>query len=200
MEAVPAKIVLRRCAALVALLSILAHAAPSARATVLVGKSFRDLCAEADLVFVGTVASVESRWADAQRQAIETMVTFSVATVMLGAPRDQAQLRFAGGRVEGRRSEVVGLPTFAEGDRVIVFARSGRAVSPIVGFNQGLFRIRDAGAGPTVVAADGRSPVRLGAVPADAGGAAQAVSAPLGLDRFLDMIRSELASPPGSPP
>lgn len=183
-----------------ALLALLVPPALPAGATVVVARSFRDVCADAEIVFVGTVESVESGWADAQRQAIETVVTYAVETVLRGDAVDRVALRFAGGQVDGRRSEVVGLPAFAAGDRVIVFARGGRAVSPIVGFNQGLFRVRETAAGPVVVAADGRSPVRWEAVPAEPGAAAQASSSPLPLDRFLDRIRGELADAPGSAP
>ena len=58
--------------------------APRVQATVVVAKDFDALCAEAALIFVGTVTKVESRWSDPQRQAIETEVTFGDLTWLRG--------------------------------------------------------------------------------------------------------------------
>lgn len=161
----------------------------SAAATVVIEKDFAALCAEADLVFVGTVTRVEAGWRDASRQAIETAVTFSDLTWLRGAPRASVTLRFAGGEVDGLREAIAGVPHFAVGQRGVIFAREGDYISPLVGFHQGLFRIVDGAHGATVGDAEGR--------PIDAGsGAALRLGTPetaTGLDEFLARVRRQLA-------
>jgi hypothetical protein len=129
----------------VALLAALGAAAlaPRADATVVVAKDFGALCAEADLIFVGTVASTQSRWSDPQRQAIETAVTFADLTWLRGGSQATVELRFGGGELEGLRESVAGVPQFTVGERRVIFAHAGHYVSPLVGFSQGQFRVVD---------------------------------------------------------
>ncbi len=87
------------------------------RATVVVSKDFAALCDEADLIFVGTVTEVESRWVDSSQQAIETLVTFGDLTWMYGTPQSSVTLRFAAARLDGLREEIAGAPQFARGER-----------------------------------------------------------------------------------
>lgn len=187
----------RRARALAALLALgLGVAvAPPARATVVVAKDFAALCSEAELIFVGTVASTESRWSDPQRQAIETMVTFTDLTWLRGGPRARVELRFAGGELDGLREAVAGVPQFSVGERRVVFARAGHFVSPIVGFNQGLFRVVDGAGGPVVLDADGRAVTGVGRAALQRGAAGDRDAA-LPLDTFLARVRAEMAVEP----
>lgn len=161
-----------------------------AAATVVIEKDFAALCAEADLVFVGTVSRVEAGWRDATRQAIETAVTFSDLTWLRGTPRSSVTLRFAGGEVDGLREEIAGVPHFEVGQRGVIFAHDGDFVSPLVGFHQGLFRIVDGANGATVRDADGR-PI---APASDAALRLGTPAAATGLDEFLDRVRRQLAA------
>jgi hypothetical protein len=179
-------------AALLALL--LAVPLDRAGATVVVAKKFDELCAEADLVFVGTVATVESRWSDPQRQAIETVVTFTDLTWLRGGPQAEVVLHFAGGERDGLHEAVAGVPEFAAGERRVVFARNGHFVSPIVGFNQGLFRVVDGPGGPVVLDAEGKAVTAVGRAALQRG-AADDRAAALPLDAFLARIRAQLAEP-----
>jgi len=186
----------RRSAA--AVLSIaLALLSARASATTVVAKDFAALCTEADLIFVGTVTSVESRWADASQAAIETLVTFDTPTWLRGMPRPSVTLRFAGGEMDGLREEIAGVPRFALGEQRVIFAHEGRFVSPIVGFDQGAMRVVGGPDGAIVVGmeatSDGRGALRLGTP----GGTE---TAPVPLDRFLDRVRRQLDAAGGGPP
>jgi len=162
-----------------------------AAATVVVAKDFNALCDEADMIFVGTVVSVESRWVDPERQAIETLVTFSDLSWIRGATRGAITLRFAGGAVDGIHEEIAGVPQFQVGERRVIFARDGRFVSPVIGFDQGAFRVVEGSGGLQVIDAaevnDPRGALHLGAPPASG------TPAPVSLDEFLTRVRQRLA-------
>ena len=78
-----------------------------------------------------------------QGRAIKTHVTFKVEDVWKGAAGNVTQLEFLGGTIGGTTMEVVGMPTFREGQRSVLFClRRGRAAaSPLVGFWHGRMRI-----------------------------------------------------------
>lgn len=128
---------------------VLAWVAPAA-ATTVIEKDLDALCAEADHVFVGTVSAVQSQWADPQQNHIETLVTFSAIEPLFGVEKAEMVLRFSGGRVGDIAEQVEGMPTFKEGERMVIFARDGRYLSPLVGFNQGCLRVEGSGSNATV--------------------------------------------------
>lgn len=182
-----------RVLAIAAVCAVLSVWARPAAATVVVHKDFAALCRDADLIFVGTVQSVESRWSDAGRTSIETLVTFADLDWLQGDPQSSITLRFAGGAVDGVRMEIAGVPKFAAGERRVIFAYDGTFVSPIVGFDQGAPRVVDGSDGPMVVdngtslrAADGaRGALRLGEPSA---------GDPTPLDEYLDRVRDRLGA------
>lgn len=195
MEAVPVinRAATRRMRIAAALLVVLCvAAAPRAEATVVVAKDFDALCAEAALIFVGTVTKVESRWSDPQKQAIETEVTFGDLTWLRGGSPSQIALEFGGGEMDGLREAVAGVPTFTVGERRIVFAHDGHFVSPVVGFNQGVFRVVDGTDGPVVLDVDGKAVTGIGRAGLQRGAAGDRTGA-LPLDDFLSRVRAELA-------
>jgi len=197
-EAVPVTIgTVARRGARAAVLALLfgVVAAPRAEATTVIAKDFSALCAEAELIFVGTVASTEARWSDPQRQAIETVVTFTDLTWLRGGPQAQVELRFGGGELEGLHEAVAGVPQFTVGERRVVFAHAGHLVSPIVGFNQGLFRVVDGADGPVVLDADGKAVTGVGRAALQRG-AVDDRGAALPLDAFLARVRAQMAPVP----
>jgi hypothetical protein len=179
-------------------LVMLALAGGRAMATVVVAKDFAALCNEADLIFVGTVTSVQSRWSDPAHQAIETLVTFADLTWLRGGPQASVTLRFGGGEIDGLHEEVAGVPHFAVGERRVIFAHDGRFVSPIVGFDQGALRVVDGAEGAMVVdsvaGGDARGALRLGTP------TGSATPSPEPLETFLDRVRGELAHRTGVAP
>ena len=139
---------------LVAILLTLAVAvAPPAQATVLTAMDFAEQCKHAERIFVGSVRAVESRRNPSAPLYFETLVTFAVEQTVTGPSVPEVQLRFSGGTVDGARQSIDGMPEFAVGERYVVLANGAGerpAVSPIIGFNQGLYRV-DAPAGATRV-------------------------------------------------
>jgi hypothetical protein len=130
--------------ALLALTSACLGPARSARATVVQTVSFDAQCATADRIFVGAVRAVESRRNAARPRYFETLVTFGVEEVVDGSVPPVLELRFTGGRVGDVVQSIDGMPEFAVGERYVVFADANGEpplVSPIVGFNQGLYRV-----------------------------------------------------------
>ncbi len=168
-----------------------------ARATTVIAKDFAALCGEADVVFVGTVQAVESRWVDAEREAIETLVTFVDLTPLRGVAGDVITLRFGGGTVDGLREEIAGAPRFAVGERAVIFARHGVLISPLVGFSQGRLPVLEGPDGPVVATGD---PSSAGTRAAQRLGAAGADGAPLALDAFVERVRAALAARPDAAP
>jgi hypothetical protein len=162
------------------------------RATSVEPKSFAQLCAEADVIFVGTATAVRAQWADPDRRAIETLVTFGDVTAIAGDADTVTTLRFGGGEVDDIREEVAGVPRFAVGDRVLLFARHGRSVSPLAGFNQGYFRVIG-GERPVLIDVGGRPVlgVRNGAIEI---GSADAAAQAVPLETFLETVRREVAA------
>ena len=181
-----------RAAALIAVVLLPA----TAGATTVVAKDLGQLCAEADVIFVGTVTDVHSQWVDPDRRAIETVVTFADLVTVVGSPGDPLRLRFSGGVVDDIREEVAGVPRFTVGERVLLFARLERSLSPIVGLNQGLFLVADSPRGPVLLDANGRPVVgvRNGVVEVGPAGAETESAVPL--PTFLESVRREIAARP----
>lgn len=106
----------------------------------------RAQAAQADMVFVGSVAGVDYRMSgddgDAQRIP-HTFVTYNVEQVLHGtADSKQVTLRFVGGRGEKARFlSVSGLPMFDKGDRdLLMVANNGISGCPLVDCSNGRYR------------------------------------------------------------
>ena len=130
--------------ALIALLTLAWAAA--AQATTVLRESFPDLVEKSEGIVVGTLLAKESRYgAD---RAIYTFWTLGDLQIVSGAYAEpQLELRVLGGEVDGDRLSVVGAPSFAIGDRVVLFLRgNGRYPVPFVGWTQGVFRVGPDGA------------------------------------------------------
>lgn len=140
----------RTTCALLGLLSALVGSRV-ASATTVIEKDLDALSAEADRVFVGTVAAIESAWADTDQRYIASWVTFDRIDPLLGVGSPEVTLRFSGGQIGDLVQHVQGLPQLAVGDRVVIFARDGNAVSPLVGFHQGCLRVDGDGDAAVVI-------------------------------------------------
>jgi hypothetical protein len=102
------------------------------------------LLAAAEIAFVGTVASqrVEAREGEPW-----TVVEFDVERWLLGgaAQGRRQDLSFLGGELVGEGLRVSLMPRFEVGERVLLLAHQEEYYSPIVGFNQGLWRLEGRG-------------------------------------------------------
>src|SRR5512143_3121136 len=96
-----------------------------AGAMVVAQRDFADLVARAEQIVVGTVTEI--READDGAGAPATYVTFSELRVVKGDARDALPLRFYGGTSGSVAVHLPDMPTFAVGDRAVLFvAGNGR--------------------------------------------------------------------------
>lgn len=126
-------------------------AASAASATTLQSLDFDDLVGMADGVVIGTVDGIQVH--QANDGTIYRYVTFGDLEVLTGAYGEaQITLRFEGGAL-GREVLVVhGSPEFEEGERVVLFVEgNGERVVPLVGWEQGLFRVQVDPSGATAI-------------------------------------------------
>jgi len=145
-----------------AALAALAAAQGAAQATTLPYKGLDKLVAEADGIVIGTVRQVQS--VQDSEKDIHTFVTLDHVKMLGGrhaAPT--LTLRMRGGHVGKESLRVDGAPQFKADERVLMFVQgNGRDIVPLVGWNQGLFRLVNDRNGNTMVAdAAGRPVVAL---------------------------------------
>jgi len=141
----------------------------------------------ADRIFVGVVTSVVSRPKAAKPKYFETVVRFDVEDTVAGSLPSSIELTFSGGDVGGIRQKVGGMPEFVVGERYVVLAEPDRQpalASPVVGFNQGLYRVVGTSRASAVVRD------RLGKPLESTSGAARAAGTDPTLDEFLDGLRA----------
>jgi len=104
--------------------------------------TFQQLVDNATDIFVGSVARRESRWVDTSWGAvIFTYVTFDIQESLKGTARGQTTLQFRGGTVGNVTLRISDMPEFRVGDHDLLFVGDRAAVSPLVGFMHGRFRI-----------------------------------------------------------
>lgn len=163
--------------------------ATAAHALSVVPRSFDELVALADLVVVGTVAAQQSRDDDAGR-GISTYITLADLEVVKGTLSEpRYTLRVAGGRVGGRAQVYTGLPQLRTGERYVLFVRGNlRELFPVVGVQQGVFRVLRDGAGRE----------RVLPFASEEHGAAASIADPHSesLDGFLQRVREQLRVTP----
>jgi hypothetical protein len=117
--------------------------APAAATTIL-AMPFAEQCSAADTIVVGTVRAVASRRSPRAPAFFETLVTLAVDQVVAGNPGAELTLRLAGGEVGAIRQSIDGMPEFQVGERYVVFLdreQDPPAISPVTGFNQGIYRV-----------------------------------------------------------
>jgi len=143
--------------------SIAAVAVVPVRATTFEPVTFNDMVAQADVIFVGDVVDVRPFTVQTrERTIVKTRVTFSVSDPLYGTSSLVEVFDFLGGETADLGMKVEGMPTFAVGDRRVVFARRDRSINPIVGFTQGLMKVsRDAGGIDRVLTLEGAPIARL---------------------------------------
>jgi hypothetical protein len=124
-----------------AALAALAAAQGGAQATTLPYKGLDKLVAEADGIVLATVRQVQSVQ-DADKD-ISTFVTFDHVKMLGGRhAASTLVLQLRGGHVGNESLRVDGAPQFKADERVLMFVQgNGRDLVPLVGWNQGLFRL-----------------------------------------------------------
>ncbi len=166
--------------------TLLGGAAPVAATTVARMETSAQ-AASADRIFVGVVTSVASRPKAAKPKYFETVVRFDVEEAVAGSLPASIELTFSGGDVGGIRQKVGGMPEFVVGERYVVLVEPDRQpplASPVVGFNQGLYRVVGTSRATAVVRD------RVGKPLSSTTGAARAAGTDPTLDEFLDGLRA----------
>jgi hypothetical protein len=140
---------------LAALALILLIVPPRANAMAAVKRDFPQLVARAEQIVVGTVTNIGHETDPSG--APWTLVTFSDLQALKGEAGPTLTLRFYGGPAGGVAVHIPDMPTFAVGERDVLFvAGNGHDVCPLVGLWQGRFRVRVDAARRTEVVDDGR--------------------------------------------
>jgi len=85
-----------------------------------------ELAAKASSVVLGNVLSVESFWTKSGR-IIVTEAMVEVEDAVLGEAPSVVRVRTFGGTVNGYTVEAHGFPTFAKGERVLLFLEQDKA-------------------------------------------------------------------------
>ena len=125
-------------------LSLLVLLALPARATVLIPADLGELSRDALAIARGRVVALDTQWTD-DRATIETIVTLEVESYLKGGLGATVHFRVPGGELGRFRSVVVGAPTFAVDQRVVVFLGArGPSVPHVLGLSQGVFRLSQA--------------------------------------------------------
>ncbi len=177
-----------------------------ANATTVVPPTFEEMADRADLVFVGKVVGSQAEWRVAgTNQAIFTMVEFHTEEILKGTAAATVSLRFMGGTVGAVTLEIVAVPQFKAGDRVLLFVEgNGVQFCPLVGVYHGKFGVqKDDKSGRDVVFMHDGKPLR-DVAEIGAGEGAQfgpkrarlsipAEREPMSLDDFKARIRLHLA-------
>jgi hypothetical protein len=181
------------------LLAVAVLPAPVALCTVIVEIPFDQLCAQADVVVVGTVTSIESRRPTGCCN-IYTWTTFRVDEWVAGAGKhDRLTIRTLGGSAEGETLRVHGMPCFEVGRQyVLLLEQPRRTICPVVGWTQGCFHVERSGSAeiPRVRTYHGKrvSQVVRGDIETRPKATTQASrEAPMTLDAFLAEIKAARA-------
>jgi len=137
----------------------------AARATTIVSMDFAELCAEADVVVVAVVESVEAHRTETG-DFIYTFTRFKVLQWIDGeeslswTERDSITVKTLGGTADGETMRVHGMPRFERGREYLLFLKlDGPSLCPVVGWTQGCFRVERDDAGEAEVRTYGGSPV-----------------------------------------
>ena len=184
------------------LIQILLFAAPGGGlATTLQRFNLEQLTANATQIFVGRCHSAST---EIEAGQVYTHFLFSVEQMIKGDPAKELDLHLMGGEFQGVRHTIVGMPTFAPGERIVLFltADDHRGHAWPVGLGQGKFRIVSAaGDEEPRVYQSLSSGAKLLAL---ADGAAKPLAAAVAMDglylsEFLSRVR-ELAGAGGAEP
>jgi hypothetical protein len=156
---------------------LLLLAAPASGSTFL-HMSRAELSKQAVAVVVGEVLEVSSFWTKSG-QIIVTEAMVEVEDTLLGGSASVVVVRTFGGTVNGYTVEAHGFPTFAKGERVLLFLendRTERDTHRVLGFQEGKYLVstNQAGAeiavphvdgGARLLGKDGRPAPPLRAIP-----------------------------------
>lgn len=161
-----------------------------AAALTVVPRSFDELVEQADTIVIATVGTLRAGWGS-DGETIYTYASLQELEVIKGdVPAATFDLPMPGGVLGDQAQFYPGLPQLHSGERYILFMRGyGREFVPLVGIQQGLYRVLRDGSGQARVV---RSDVRL--LENSVAGVARAPLTAPSLDSFVDAIQARLAA------
>lgn len=131
----------KRSRTLAALAALMLLATVPATASTFVAMSPGEMIQQADAVVVGEVLRVES-FRDSTGRAIVSQATIRVEETVTGESPSVVIVETFGGTVDSYTVVAHGFPTFAEGDRVLVFLDEREdGVAEVVGYRLGQYRV-----------------------------------------------------------
>jgi hypothetical protein len=112
-----------------------------AQALVVLPADLDELARSARAIVYGRVTSVRVELAG-DRRHVDTLVSLEASSYLKGDFGPQVTFRVPGGAIGRYRSVIVGAPTFAPGDEVVLFLGArGPSVPYVLGLSQGVFRV-----------------------------------------------------------
>lgn len=161
----------------------------------IVGKlSVNELTDRAAAIVVGTVVSRRAEWEHyGASKLIITKVTIAIEQAVKGSVSGMLVVDVMGGTIGDQTLTVSDIPEFRVGDRDVLFLNlHPRAVSPLVGSNQGLFRvINESATGVPRILTAGYSPVQRQAS-ATGSSALPTLASAWSLDEFVGLVRDRV--------
>lgn len=104
--------------------------------------SFDELVNASTTVVYGRVSDVHGQWSD-DRRRIDSLITVEVVSRYKGSTGETLTFTVPGGQAGRYINLVPGAPSFAPGDRAVLFLTSRGPRLPITtGFTQGIYRVR----------------------------------------------------------
>ncbi|MHC5110234.1 MAG: hypothetical protein ACYTHJ_10190 [Planctomycetota bacterium] len=114
------------------------------RATTIIKMSLDSLADHAVVAVTGTITQVETYWAQGPRR-IESRITLGNIEYLKQtsrAPADQLEFTVPGGTMGTMQMRIAGSPEFAIGQRWFLMLQSTYKTHPVIGLNQGAFRLQ----------------------------------------------------------
>ncbi len=128
---------------------LLISVAGTTPATTIADQSLSSLVSESTHIVRGDVRQIQSRW-NADRTLIVTDISLWVGESFKGSAHGQIVITLPGGRIDDLALDVVGAPSFALEEEVLVFLRPGEDDNYVVpSLYQGKFEIAEDEAGET---------------------------------------------------
>lgn len=161
-----------------------------ASALTVVPRSFDELVEQADTIVIATVGALRTGWGS-DGQTIFTYASLQELEIIKGeVPAAVFDLPMPGGVLGDQAQFYPGMPQLRSGERYILFMRGyQREFVPLVGIQQGLYRVLRDGSGQVRVV---RSDVRL--LENSVTGVARAPLTAPSLDSFIAAIQARLSA------
>lgn len=156
--------------------------------------SVEQLTDRAAAIVVGTVVSRRAEWEHSgASKLIITKITIAIEQSVKGSVAGTLVVDVVGGTIGDQTLTVSDIPEFRVGDRDVLFLNlHPHAVSPLVGANQGLFRvITESATGVPRILTAGYAPVQRQASAAG-NGALPTLASAWSLDEFVGLVRDRV--------